>query len=199
MTKHPPLLPGQYYHIYNRGNNKENIFIEEKNYEYFLNLYWKHIPPVADTYAFCLLKNHFHLLVRIKDETDLTGFQNLSGLNPKKLHLPFSHLFNAYIKAINKSYNRTGSLFQKPFKRKLITNQAHLTQTVIYIHKNPQAHGFVDDFRDWKYSSYHFLIESQNTQLQQVEVLAWFGDQKRFEQDHEKEINQTLHEFETES
>ncbi len=64
------LQPSQYYHIYNRGNNRENIFVSEENYRYFLKLYAVHIEPVADTYAYCLLKNHFHVLVRIKDQAD---------------------------------------------------------------------------------------------------------------------------------
>jgi putative transposase len=68
MTSPTPLQPGQYYHIYNRGNNRENVFIEKRNYPYFLKLYARHIEPVADTYAYCLLRNHFHFLVRIKTE-----------------------------------------------------------------------------------------------------------------------------------
>ncbi len=66
MTSPAPLQYGQYYHIYNRGNNRENIFIEERNYRYFLKLYAKYIEPIAHTYAYCLLRNHFHFLVRIK-------------------------------------------------------------------------------------------------------------------------------------
>lgn len=64
MTSKIPLLPGVFYHIYNRGNNRENIFIEERNYTLFMNLYSRYIPPIADTYAYCLLRNHFHFLVR---------------------------------------------------------------------------------------------------------------------------------------
>jgi REP element-mobilizing transposase RayT len=59
---------GCYYHIYNRGNNNENIFIEEKNYSYFLQLLRKYILPVADVYCYCLLKNHFHIVLKIKDD-----------------------------------------------------------------------------------------------------------------------------------
>ena len=59
MTSPSPLEYGQYYHIYNRGNNGENLFFEERNYPYFLKLYAHHILPVADTYAYCLLRNHF--------------------------------------------------------------------------------------------------------------------------------------------
>jgi len=64
-----PLQYGLYYHIYNRGNNRENIFLEERNYRYFLQLYLKYIEPIAWTFAYCLLRNHFHFLVRIKDLT----------------------------------------------------------------------------------------------------------------------------------
>ena len=60
--------PGAYYHIYNRGNNRENLLIEKRNYLYFLSLYAKHIEPVAATYAYCLLRNHFHLLIRVRTE-----------------------------------------------------------------------------------------------------------------------------------
>jgi putative transposase len=65
-----PLSPGGYYHIFNRGNNGENVFLEKRNYPYFLSLYTKYIEPIAETFAFCLLRNHFHLLVRIKTEEE---------------------------------------------------------------------------------------------------------------------------------
>ncbi len=83
MSKPMPLIHGNYYHIYNRGNNREDIFIEPPNYSYFLSLYAKYIDPVADTYAYCLLRNHFHLLVRIKmeEETDPQGLADPSGLD----------------------------------------------------------------------------------------------------------------------
>jgi putative transposase len=70
MTSPTPLEYGQYYHIYNRGNNGENLFFEERNYPYFLKLYAHHILPVANTYAYCLLRNHFHALVRIRTEEE---------------------------------------------------------------------------------------------------------------------------------
>src|SRR5574339_138095 len=99
-TNIPPLTFGNFYHIYNSGNNHEDIFLEERNYAYFLNLWWKHTSPIAETWAYCLLKNHFHVVVFIKDkedlaEKDLTGRKtDLSGLrDPSKY---FSNFFNAY-------------------------------------------------------------------------------------------------------
>ena len=66
MSSPSPLELGKYYHIYNRGNNGESIFLEDRNYTYFLQLYIKYIEPIALTYAYCLLRNHFHFLIRTK-------------------------------------------------------------------------------------------------------------------------------------
>src|ERR1051325_3027252 len=74
-----PLTYGTFYHIYNRGNNRENIFLQERNYAYFLNLWWQHTRPIADTWAYCLLRNHFHAAVYIKNKEDL--IPNLTGLS----------------------------------------------------------------------------------------------------------------------
>ena len=71
MVSSSPLLYDTYYHIYNRGTNGENIFVQERNYEHFLKLYEKHILPVADTFAYCLLRNHFHISVRIKSKEEI--------------------------------------------------------------------------------------------------------------------------------
>ena len=71
-----PLQNGKYYHIYNRGNNHENLFRTPDNYEHFLRLYEKYISPIAGTFAWVLMKNHFHLLVKVKDEKDI-GFYKL--------------------------------------------------------------------------------------------------------------------------
>jgi len=71
MQQIEPLNYGKFYHIYNKGVNSCNLFFEPTNYEYFLELYDKHITPVADTYAWVLMKNHFHLLVRIKEEAEI--------------------------------------------------------------------------------------------------------------------------------
>jgi REP element-mobilizing transposase RayT len=131
----------QYYHIYNRGNNSEDIFFEQDNYLYFLKLLKKHIEPNCSVFCYCLLPNHFHLLLRINDELK----------NPSQ---QFSNLFNAYTKAINLKYNRTGSVFQKPFRRIKISKEEYLKSLVLYIHLNPEHHDISDDFSNYQFSSY---------------------------------------------
>ena len=136
MKKSAALQPGHYYHLYNRGNNREDLFREERNYRYFLELYAHHIGPVADTLAYCLLKNHFHLLVKMKAAQTSQVFKTCEVSVPKTSQ-SFSNLFNAYTKAINKAYGRTGSLFQERFQRIEVTTDRYFLHLVFYIHFNP--------------------------------------------------------------
>jgi REP-associated tyrosine transposase len=71
MTSPSPLLYNTHYHIYNRGVNRQNIFIEERNFDLFLNLYEKHLSTAVDLFAYCLLRNHFHMSVRTKSEEEI--------------------------------------------------------------------------------------------------------------------------------
>ncbi len=180
MLKQIPLISGQYYHIYNRGNNGENLFFEERNYEYFFKLYIRYIYPIADTYAYCLMKNHFHFLIRIKLDADLTG------LSKPDYSKQFSNLFNAYTKAINKTYQRTGNLFQRPFKRILVNSNYYLANLVSYIHRNPQKHGFTDDFRTYPYSSYQTIYQQKKSRINGQEVMKWFHNPRSFVEYHKK-------------
>jgi len=152
---------GQTYHIYNHANGMENIFREEENYRFFLQQYAKYLGEVVDIYAYCLMPNHFHLLVGVK--SDLPGVQNLAGLSPSRLgHAAnnpvtkaFSNFFNSYAKAFNKRFERRGSLFVEHFKRTPILDERQWQETFLYIHLNPVKHGFVKNHQDWKWSSWH--------------------------------------------
>lgn len=142
-TDVPAITYGVFYHIYNRGNNRENIFPQERNYTYFMELWWKHISPIAETWAYCLLRNHFHAVVYIKNKEDLTGLQDRSGLKPPSQY--FSNFFNAYARGINIAIQRTGALFERPFKRIPVESESYLMRLIVYIHQNPQKHKFVHD------------------------------------------------------
>jgi REP element-mobilizing transposase RayT len=175
MTSPPGLQPGAYYHIFNRGTNRENLFREERNYPYFLKLYAQYVEPIAETYAYCLLKNHFHLLVQIKDDVAA----------PAAASQGFANLFSTYAKAINNAYRRTGSLFEHPYGRIEVRDNIYFSRLVVYIHQNPQQHGLVTDFRDWKYSSYHALTTNSATRLKRETVVRWFDDLTNFKAVHD--------------
>ena len=145
------------------------------------------------TFATCLLRNHFHVLVAIKSEVDIGESKTapLKGsLNPSG---QFSNLFNAYAKAINKAYQRTGSLFQHPFGRVEVTSNAHFIRLISYIHQNPQKHGLVSDFRKWDFSSYLAHLSNQKTHLKREEVFDWFGGAKQYSYAHNLIENEGHH------
>lgn len=171
---------GQYYHVYNRGNNRENIFIEDKNYNYFLQKVKKYLLPIADVYAYCLLKNHFHIVLRIKDK------EELPEKFKQKIHLPFSDLFNSYSKSINKAYNRTGSLFQEHLQRNRIEHEDYLKQLIVYVHLNPVKHNFTKSFETYLHSSYRSYISDKETSLDRDFILELFGGLKNFKFYHDE-------------
>jgi hypothetical protein len=123
---------------------------------------------------------------------DLTTFE-LSNLNANPepdttahdiVSHQFQKFFQSYAMAFNKQHNRVGTLFQTPFKRVFIYDSDYLTYMVYYVHANPQKHGLIDDFRDWKWSSYHSFLSEMPTSLYRDEVLAWFGGLEKFVEYH---------------
>ncbi len=193
MPSPSAIQPGVFYHIYNRGTNRATVFIQERNYSYFMQLYAKYIEPVAETYAYCLLKNHFHLLVRMRDE-DETGpkGRGSKGADQRPLgSLAFTDFFSTYTKAINHGYGRTGSLFQHPFGRVAVDSGRYLVNVIRYIHLNPQRHGLVSDFREWPYSSYHALVSRERTRLKREDVLDWFDGVEGFTAMHDTRWDET--------
>lgn len=174
MEKYDILEPDCFYHIYNRGNNKENLFIEEENYFHFLKLIKKNIIEIADIYAYCLLKNHFHLFVKIKSRSELPEKFHAGG----NLSQPFSNLFNAYTKAVNKWSEREGSLFRVRFKRERISDENYLRNAIIYIHLNPVKHSFTEDYIHYLHSSFQSLLSEKSTLLKRRVVIELFDNKE---------------------
>ncbi|MDX2301239.1 MAG: hypothetical protein NW226_00510 [Microscillaceae bacterium] len=183
-----PLQSDCFYHIYNRGINGENIFKENRNYAYFLRKYAEFMLPYVSTYAYCLLKNHFHLLVLTHSEEEIRQLDKNKASNKDIswiLSNAFASFFQSYAQSINKGYERTGKLFDEPFRRILIDNDAYFTEMIQYIHFNPQKHGFVKNFKDYPHSSYHAHLRTSPTKLKREEVISWFGSKEAFEKFHE--------------
>ncbi len=178
-----PLTEGSYFHIYNRGVNGDDIFKEQRNYYYFLQQYNLYCSDVLETFAYALLKNHFHLLVYVKENV-LVSKHNEQGMMKLNASKQLSHFFNSYAQAVNKANNRTGPLFESPFERKLIDDDNYLTSMIYYCHYNAKLHGFVKDFKDWEFSSYHAILKNNNSFLASQKVLDWFGGVVEFEKVH---------------
>ena len=177
-----PLEPENYYHIFNHANGREDFFYDKYDYQNFLNRYIKYIVPIADTFAYCLMPNHFHFFVQIKGE----GMQKLQGVNdprrvdPRIISYRFSHFFNSYAQSYNKKYSRKGSIFISNFKRKAVNTEKYFIKMIHYIHSNPVNDGFTSKIQNWEFSSYKIILSDADTFINRKMVLDYFGDKENF-------------------
>lgn len=156
--RHTPFLSGLYYHIYNRGNNRQSIFFQPENYLYFLRNVKRYIVPLAKVVVYCLMPTHYHLLLRIQNSEFFAtahGTETEAAKNSEfSISRAMMRLSVSYTKAINKRFERVGSLFQGQFQAKPVQNYPHLLNLCVYIHANPVKDGLVALPEDWIYSNY---------------------------------------------
>ena len=146
-----PFIPDQYYHFYNRGNNRQAVFFERDNYIYFLKGLKKYVVPHVDILVYALMPTHYHVLGRVKPQTsEVLKTSEVS----KQVSLAMQKFGISYTKAINKRFSRVGSLFQGQFHGKPIKAYSHLLNLCIYIHANPVKDGLVFLPEEWEFSNY---------------------------------------------
>lgn len=193
------------YHVFNRTNNKEKLFLSDENRNFFLRKYAEYLSSFTETFAWCLLENHFHFLIRIRSfekikatlrssefnklsETERKFLENKISLSELIEHA-YKRFFQSYALAFNKVHNRKGNLFYKPFKRLEICDESHFTQAIVYIHTNPTKHFTSKDFTKWKWSSYQAMLSDLKTNLMRDEVLSWFGGKDEFIKIHREKVS----------
>ena len=176
-----PLVAGHYYHVYNRGSNRQDIFFERESYLFFLRCVRKYLlneseaktemgtqtsevletsEVYASIVAYCLMPNHYHLLVCPHDDSLSRRMQRFSI---------------SYTKAINKRYERVGPLFQGQFQASLVDCNEHLLHLSRYLHLNPVVTGLVGKPEDWEFSSYRdYIGRRRGTLLTPDIVLSQF-------------------------
>ena len=169
------FVAGDYYHIYNRGNGRMNIYKDSQDYSNFLKrlrlamgledttqkTLLRIVPLPKDSFTiicYCLMPNHFHFLIR----------QNKD--------IPISMLINkvcsSYSKYFNKKYEHVGHLWQDQFKAVNIDNDEYLQWLSAYIHQNPKVAGLVDDLKDYKWSSYLEYIDKAERILCEGKIIV---------------------------
>jgi REP element-mobilizing transposase RayT len=155
--------PDHVYHIYNQGNNKQQIFNTHEDYKSFLSFFKSYALPNCDVLAWCLLPNHFHFMVLANDKC--FNLEKQGGLLLDPLTNGFRKLLSGYSHEYNKRNQRTGSLFRPKTKAKDLSllragKQLNLSDYYIncfhYTHQNPLRHQLVTDLNHWKYSSFRY-------------------------------------------
>ena len=161
MSARPAIFTAQgFYHVYNRGHNKQTIFHDAKDYRRYLKRLGEYLKKHDVTLlAYCLMPNHLHLLLR----------QDSDELIDRFIH----RLHTAYTMYFNKKYERVGAVFQGRFKAKLIDTDEYLLHVSRYIHINPielfdthaQGPALGVELEDYPWSSYEEYVDPRSKLL----------------------------------
>lgn len=179
---HQALFPGETYHLFSRATGGERLFLSEENYHFFLRKLSTHTTAVCDLYCYALLPNHFHLLVRIKEneairqhfkEVKKRAFEITKDDLPDFIMERFSNCLNSYTKSFNKVNGRKGTLFMDYMKRSKVSKETDFTNFIWYIHKNAAHHQLVKEVGDWPYDSYRSILSEAPTSLLRDEISPW--------------------------
>jgi putative transposase len=203
LLYYQPLYENLTYEIYNRGNNNDILFYTEQNYSWFIHKFCSYILPYVDVFAYRLLPADFRMVIRIKDFKTLP--ENRQHLRKGKILLfnpceilseLFRRFFMAYSKGISKQEKRTGSLFEKNFKRTLIPDIHSLAAIIKSVHLDPQLSSNSINFWQYKYSSYHELAGCDHTFINRKSVVELFGGINAMINFHEVHSNETEYKLE---
>ncbi len=194
-----PLLEGQIYHIYNKVGTGLLLFHDSADYDRFLSQWDKFFGRYLDTFAYCLVPNHFHFLARVKeiDNTlrDIIKLENTqAATNFLTAKIPFSGFLSDQFRRFGSSISlahkvkthRTGALFMNKMKRVGIHNDAHLMYLLCYIHHNVIHHNLGCHYDNWKYTSYNAYLSDNKTRIAKSEMMDFFGSREEFIRSHEE-------------
>jgi len=184
------LIPDHTYHIYNKAIGSDKLFTTHEDYHYFLQKINRFLLPVVDLISYCLIPNHFHMLVDIKayDKLPIKLLRRYTEEPELYVNQVFSNFFNSYTKSFNKAHERAGRLFLYPFKRISVEDEDYLTYLINYIHRNPVHHGLTKSFWEWRYSSYQAIISDKPTKVNRELALSLFGSKSEFISFHKENV-----------
>ena len=158
-----------FYHVINRGCNKQKIFFNDQDYKYL----FKKMKQTRENYnieviAFCLMSNHYHLLLYQISEKPVSDW--------------LKSLFSGYVQTINRKYKRTGTIFERSAKPKLITSDEYLVDVIHYIHSNPFKHKIVNNPEEWKFSSLNEYLGNKNGFVSKRVLESYFHEKWSYQE-----------------
>ena len=161
---------GHFYHVYNRGCNRENIFANDDNYRYLLRQAKKFLPKSSvSVIVYCLMPNHYHFLLRSDTNNAISRF--------------IQHLFNSYTQAFNRQQGRNGTLFEGRVQSIRVDDETYLIHLCRYIHLNPVIAGLVSHPEEWQYSNYlEWIGKRDGTLIDRDLVRAYIAKPSDYEE-----------------
>lgn len=200
------MLFNKIYHVYNHANANDLLFESNYCYDIFLEKLTNYITPYADIYAFCLMPNHFHMVLKIHSEEEVVRaiqlihnpFNRPAGRravairlnqlqNPDKFFSKrFADCFNSFAKHTNLVRHRRGSLFMKSFKNIVVDTEHYMSYLIYYVHINPVKHEFRKTVQQWQWSSYRAYIKDEFDFVKKDFVLNHFGGIEAFIDYHKR-------------
>lgn len=168
------VFQNAFYHVFNRGINKQPIFLSEADYQFFLSkLQQLREKYDHSVYAFCLMPNHFHFSIQTRK------------IPISKI---MSSLTTSYSMYFNRTYQHYGPVFQNRFKSILIENNSYFLKLSQYIYLNPVKAGLVSDPKNYPYSSIREALGLESLSLLDSDIVRLIGETKTSQKEYEKFI-----------
>ncbi len=191
-------VEGYFYHMYNHGVHDIDLFREKFDFQYYLEKFKLYFSPYFEVYAYCLMPNHYHFIVRVREEEDIRKeIANLIDSKAKTYFLKgeipldkliedqFRRMHSSYTLKMKRIYKNWGPLFLSKHKRVRIHFIEKILKQICYVHHNPIHHHFTNNYISWPYSSYHQLIHENNSLIETGKVFQLFGGKNDFIKSHE--------------
>jgi len=187
------LSPKKFYNI-NYFNENDKLFMQEKNYNFFLNKYFYYFQPIAETFAYCLLPNGFEILLKTKEEKEFSSFLNFEinenntkfyeKFISKYISQQFDNLFIDYQNEYNSIFGEKKLFFEKNLEINSIKTKEDFTNTVKKIHLKPISQSFAKNIEDWQFSSYNSFFAEGEQKIKINTIIDYFGNIYKFQDFH---------------
>jgi putative transposase len=201
------FIPNKHYHIVFKSIDGLLLFRSDADYSVFLQRFYKFTNLAVENWAYCLLNNHAHFIVKLKTHEEV--IRNITDIDlavqtvamkkllvnsndesvfDEMLERQLNSFMVSFVNYTKNKYGHNGGVFQKPFKRVVITTDAHLQQAIVYVHANSVKHNISNDYERYIYSSYISISKNTNTYCEREKVIDFFGGANKFVELHTAQV-----------
>jgi len=173
---------GNFYHVFNRASGKQLLYKEVQNYYYFLNRLHFYLGDYVYIHARCLIPNHFHLLIEIKEEEDMPSLPKNPDIH-EIITKKFKNFFLSYSMSYKIMFNQSSNVFAQKYKHSRLYTDADIRQILLYIHRNPKHHN-LGDWQNYRWSSYNEILYANSKSKKAMLILDLFEGREGYKKAH---------------